>query len=177
MVNYQQGKIYKIVCNITGKVYVGSTCVNFLSQRLANHVSAYRKYVSTHNIQYVSSFSIFENNSYKILLLEMCPCDNKEELLMRERYYIENIACVNLRNPCRTQEDINEWNKNYRNKKREQVRAVNKKSKEKHKEKNKVRDKQWREDNKEKVKQTQDRFNEIRRIKTLYLNQLKYYNI
>ena len=46
MVNYQQGKIYKIVCNMTGMVYVGSTCEQRLSQRLARHVLNYKKFLN-----------------------------------------------------------------------------------------------------------------------------------
>ena len=34
---YQEGKIYKIVCNITGEVYYGSTIEKYLSSRLAKH--------------------------------------------------------------------------------------------------------------------------------------------
>ena len=38
MVNYQLSKIYKIVCNITGKIYIGSTTKKYLAERLAQHV-------------------------------------------------------------------------------------------------------------------------------------------
>jgi hypothetical protein len=38
MVNYELAKIYKIVCNKTGMVYIGSTCQRLLSQRLSGHV-------------------------------------------------------------------------------------------------------------------------------------------
>ena len=36
MVNYQNAKIYRIVCNVTGKQYIGSTVSN-LSTRLSQH--------------------------------------------------------------------------------------------------------------------------------------------
>ena len=39
MVNYQLGKIYKIVDLDSNKCYVGSTCEPTLARRLANHVS------------------------------------------------------------------------------------------------------------------------------------------
>jgi hypothetical protein len=38
MPNYANGKIYKIVCNITGEQYIGATTQK-LSQRLTCHVS------------------------------------------------------------------------------------------------------------------------------------------
>jgi len=40
--DYSQGKIYKIVCNITNEVYFGSTKEKYLSRRLSRH----KRYVS-----------------------------------------------------------------------------------------------------------------------------------
>ena len=37
MPDYKKGQIYRIVCNITGKIYVGSTTQS-LSCRLAAHI-------------------------------------------------------------------------------------------------------------------------------------------
>ena len=45
MRNYGNGKIYKIVCGTTGKVYVGSTTKTYLSQRLFAHYDAYCKHL------------------------------------------------------------------------------------------------------------------------------------
>eukprot|EP01050_Picozoa_sp_SAG11_P027380 SAG11_NODE_6909_length_1227_cov_20.484043_1_plen_39_part_01 len=38
MVNYKNGKIYKIQCFVTNKIYIGSTSQLYLSQRLKDHV-------------------------------------------------------------------------------------------------------------------------------------------
>ena len=43
MPDYSKGKIYRIVCNTTGKVYIGSTSQDYLSQRLRKHVEEYKK--------------------------------------------------------------------------------------------------------------------------------------
>ena len=43
MPDYQQGKIYKIVCNTTGLLYIGSTTQKFLSSRLSGHMRNYKK--------------------------------------------------------------------------------------------------------------------------------------
>ena len=40
MVNYDNGKIYKIKSNQTNKIYVGSTTKTYLSQRMDQHRSA-----------------------------------------------------------------------------------------------------------------------------------------
>jgi hypothetical protein len=83
MERYQNGKIYNIVCNITGKVYIGSTCKKLLSQRLAGHVSDFKgwKDGKRHNI---TSFQILEGGDYYIELLELVPCNSKDELLIKE---------------------------------------------------------------------------------------------
>ncbi len=104
MPNYQLGKIYKIVCNTTGKVYYGSTCEPTLARRLAKHVGCYKFWKNGNNEKkgYITSFLIIENNDYDIILVEKCPCDDKMDLLKRERYYIENNECVNKSIPSRT---------------------------------------------------------------------------
>jgi predicted GIY-YIG superfamily endonuclease len=42
--DYSRGKIYKIVCNITNKIYIGSTCEPTLARRLAWHVQDFKKW-------------------------------------------------------------------------------------------------------------------------------------
>ena len=44
MPDYKLGKIYKIECQITGEVYVGSTCEPTLARRLANHVGGFNSW-------------------------------------------------------------------------------------------------------------------------------------
>ena len=96
MVNYKDGKIYKIVCNVTGKIYIGSTCKKLLSSRLAQHNYEFKNHPKC------SSRVILENNNYNIILIELFSCDTKDELLKRERYYIEQNECVNIRIDGRT---------------------------------------------------------------------------
>jgi len=85
MVNYQLGKIYKIVDNTNGNVYIGSTCEPTLARRLAGHIGNYKKYLNG-KYHYVTSFKILENNNYDMVLIEKFPCDSKEELHARERF-------------------------------------------------------------------------------------------
>jgi hypothetical protein len=110
MVDYSLGKIYKIVCNTTGKCYIGSTCRPFLSQRLSKHMSHYQEYLNGKGC-YVSSYEILENDNYEIILLENYPCKSKDELCDKERFYIENNSCVNLVIPFRTKEELAECKK------------------------------------------------------------------
>jgi hypothetical protein len=104
MVNYNQGKIYKIVCNETGNQYIGSTVEPTLARRLTGHKRNYNAYLNgKHN--YVSSFEILKSNSYDIILIENFPCETKDELHARERFHIESNKCVNMVIPTRTHKE------------------------------------------------------------------------
>ena len=109
MVNYQNGKIYKLVCNVSDKVYYGSTC-SLLCQRKAHHNDDYRLFLIGQRNYYLSAFNVLENKDYDIILVEKYPCDNKEELHKRERYYIDNNFCVNKYIPTRTNNEYKKDN-------------------------------------------------------------------
>ena len=78
MVNYQNGKIYKIINENNEVIYIGST-VQELSQRYTTH---------TH-----------KSPNHKIILIEKNPCNSKEELIKREQEIIDEYP--NLLNKCR----------------------------------------------------------------------------
>ncbi len=107
MVNYNLGKIYKIVCNTTGLVYIGSTCEPTLARRLAGHRISYNQYLKG-NGNNVTSFTLLEKNNYEIILIENCPCESKDELHKQERIYIESMICVNKVIPSRKIEEYKE---------------------------------------------------------------------
>ncbi len=111
MDRYKNGKIYKIVCNVTGKVYIGSTCLPTLAKRLAQHRTPYKRFLDKKKEKYMTSFKVLENNNYSIILIEEYPCETKDQLLARERYYIENNECVNKNIPNRTMKEYHEANK------------------------------------------------------------------
>jgi hypothetical protein len=68
MNKYSNGKIYMLKCNLTNKVYIGSTCSS-LSNRLKQHLYNYKQFLND-NYNFVTSFLILENNDYKIVLIE-----------------------------------------------------------------------------------------------------------
>ena len=109
MPNYSNGKIYKLVCDTTKKIYIGSTTLK-LCKRLAHHNSDFKIY-NKGNKKYNTSYEILENDNYQIVLLENVKCDNREELLQRERFYIENMECVNKCIPIRSKTEKKEINK------------------------------------------------------------------
>jgi hypothetical protein len=114
MVNYAESKIYKIVCNVTGLVYIGSTCEPTLAKRLTKHVGTYRCYLNN-KYHYVTSFKVIENSDYYIELIEKYPCNDKDELLQRERHWSNQIYCVNkYKAGLYNQLGVKEYNKQYR---------------------------------------------------------------
>jgi transcription-repair coupling factor (superfamily II helicase) len=115
----------------------------------------------------VSSFKIIENNNYDIILVEEFPCQNKDQLHARERFFIENTECVNKYIPTRTpkeyyedhKEKISErWkqyyetNKEKLNEKKKEYLLKNKEKLNENKGKIKEYNKQYRLKNKEKLK-------------------------
>jgi hypothetical protein len=108
MPDYQNSKIYKIVCGVTGLQYIGTTTkttlqfgdkiIPALDMVLRKYKSLYKKYYE--NDLYgsnLASFKVLENNSASIELIEDYPCQTKEELFKRERHHIESRDCVNQR--------------------------------------------------------------------------------
>ena len=148
MERYQNGKIYKIVCNITGKVYIGSTCKKLLSQRLAGHVSCFKGWKNGKKCS-MTSFQILEGNDYYIELLENVCCNSKDELLIKERFYIQSIKCVNkYKNLNITEEDKKEWRKEWYNKNIDTIKEKQKEYYENNKNKKKEYQKDYRENKK-----------------------------
>jgi len=102
--DYANGKIYRIICEETGRQYIGSTC-STLVKRLSGHKRSKR-----------CACKDFINP--KIILIEDYPCERKEQLLMRERYHMENMDCINIRRSIISKEErkINDQNKYIRRK-------------------------------------------------------------
>jgi len=98
---YDNGKIYKLIDNTNGNVYIGST-VQTLSKRKSQHKEEKNKCMSKF---------IIANGDYDIMLIENYPCKSKKQLLSRERYYIENNECINQVIPGRTYDEWYEINK------------------------------------------------------------------
>jgi len=70
--------IYKIVCNKTNLIYIGSTKQK-LEYRLKDHIRCYNKWLENNSNNYYTSFEIIKNNDYKIELIEKIYTEDKEE--------------------------------------------------------------------------------------------------
>jgi hypothetical protein len=125
MPDYQLGKIYKLVGN--GKVYVGSTTRPLLCQRMSEHRSKCKLWKKGTNKTYTTSFECLEDPKCYIELLEVYPCDSRDELHKCERKWIEALECINKVIPTRT---VKEYDKIYREQNKERIKKEYEKNKE-----------------------------------------------
>ena len=104
MVNYQNGKIYKIEDVGGNMCYIGSTTKDFLSKRMAEHRTVYTCYKNgkANNFTVFNIFDKYGVENCRIVLIELFPCDTKDELTGRESHYIRTVECVNKMIPDRT---------------------------------------------------------------------------
>jgi hypothetical protein len=113
MPNYQQGKIYKLVSPHTDYIYIGSTTKKYLCQRLGGHTTSFNYKIKT-GLGSNSSHDLIQFGDVEIILLESYPCNSKDELHSRERYWIENTDnVINARKkPHITEEERHEYSLN-----------------------------------------------------------------
>ena len=133
MTDYSTGKIYKLTSNQTDDIYIGSTVCK-LCKRMTKHRNDYKRYNNGKH-HYVSSFEIVKYDDCKIILVELFPCNSREELTAREQHHIDNTQCIN-KSRAYTGLTITEYQKQYREDNKEILKEKNK---------------QYREDNREKV--------------------------
>ena len=140
--NYNNGKIYKIINLKNEVIYIGSTAQEKLCKRFSTHKH--------------------RGNGNKIVLLELYPCSCKEELVKKEQEVIEQYD--NLLNQVRAyrveeykQEQNKEYYKKYFEKNRDKIKLYRDNNKEKIKEylkqyrENTGYNKEYYEENKNKI--------------------------
>jgi hypothetical protein len=168
MPDYQNGRIYKIIDLDTNEYYIGSTTIA-LSQRLAQHVSSYKCYLNGKGNN-ITSFKIIEQGNYDIVLIELFPCESKEQLHAKESHYCQSITCVNkIKNQglLKALGGQMEYKKQYDNQHKDEI----KKYREQHKEQNKQynvankdhiteRKKQYKLDHKKKIAEQDKQYRE-----------------
>jgi len=174
--NYQKGKIYKIESHLGDKIYIGSTTKEYLSQRMTSHRKDYNRWKLGKRGN-VKSFELFEEygiENCKILLLELCPCNSKDELSAKEANYIRTLKCVNKVIPGRTLMQYVEDNKDKILEKQKQYYETHKEQKKQYVEDNKDKIRQYKEDNKDKIKKYyEENKDKIKEYKCNYYQQTK----
>lgn len=130
--NINKGKIYKLVPKIINEneeplIYIGSTNEKYLSSRLAKHKTNYKRYLdgkTNHSSSYIL-FDKYKLDGVEIILIENFNCNTKYELLLKEKYYIENNVCVNKIKYNKPQNDyIKKYNQEYRLKNKNKFKDI-----------------------------------------------------
>jgi hypothetical protein len=163
MVNYSNGKIYKIEAlnaPMDEKVYVGSTTKQYLSQRMDKHRSDYKQWKEskTHKI---TSFDLFDRYGVEncvIVLIELVNANSKDELHAREKHYIKTMNSINKCIPVPTKEERKEYMDNWKANNIEHYIAHRKQYRLDNKELIFEAKKKYREENKEKLKETKKNY-------------------
>jgi hypothetical protein len=149
MVNYSNGKIYKIEPvsgGEDGDVYIGSTTKKYLSQRMSEHRRAYTSWQKWDKRK-TSVYNIFEKygvDDCQITLIETVDAKSKDELLARESFHIKSVNCVNKIVVGRTRQQYDLVHK-------DKIDAYNKKYHQDNKDKIHARGVIYREVNKDKI--------------------------
>jgi hypothetical protein len=161
MPDYSKSKIYKLTSSNSNEIYIGSTILN-LANRKAHHVNDYKRYLLG-KVKYITSFKIIEyGGDIDICLLEEYPCNNKEQLHQRERFYIENNNCVNKNIPTRT---TREYMIKYRELNNIRLKETKSSYYELNKDKIREKKKEYRELNKDYIRQKKKEYNELNKDK------------
>ncbi len=116
MINYNNGKIYKIEPNYDHEeheIYIGSTTKDKLCQRMATHRMHYKQWKEGTRNKTMSHelFDKYGIENCSIILIENVNANNKDELLAREKYHINTLKCINKYVPRQTKHEYYEKNK------------------------------------------------------------------
>jgi hypothetical protein len=116
MNKYENGKIYKIeaINGEEGDIYIGSTSQKYLCNRMGKHRKVYKDYKANKPVAKTTPFILFDKYGVEnciITLLELVNCQCKEELLAKERFYLQTLQCVNKNVPLRTNKEYYQDNK------------------------------------------------------------------
>ena len=156
MVNYGKTKIYKIWSPLGDKIYIGATTKEYLSQRMDEHRSKYKRYLKLQPQTNCTSVLIFDEygveNCY-IELIEAKECNSKDEQTKIEGKYIREMNCVNKNIPDRSDKEKKEYYEEYYKKNKINLVINNKQYYENNKDKINEQCKKYRIDNKEKLKE------------------------
>jgi len=160
---YEKGKIYKLCCKdptIT-EIYIGSTLNQY--RRKHEHKGTCNNPNNRRYNLYVYQF-IRENGGFEnwdLVILEEYPTENKNELVWKEREYIELLkpALNCVKRPIITVEEKSEQNRELERKRREnnpdKFRERSRRYRENNPEKISEKGRRYRENNKQKISEYQ----------------------
>eukprot|EP00732_Lithocolla_globosa_P007216 Lithocolla_globosa_v1_NODE_8967_length_761_cov_131.483003.p1 type:complete len:157 gc:universal NODE_8967_length_761_cov_131.483003:664-194(-) len=104
---YTNGKIFKIVSDEIDSVFIGSTCQPLYKVK-SDHKCNYIKWLENGKQgRFSHSYDIIKYGDYDVILIEEYECDNRDQLLRRERFWMEELRekCINFKKSRRTEEE------------------------------------------------------------------------
>ena len=119
MNKYQEGKIYRIKPTVEhpdDDVYYGST-VQKLYNRFGGHKGGYCRKQRGEKVSNMTVFVLFDKygrQNCMIELIDLFPCQSRQELERKEREWIVGNPCVNKILPAQNVEEKKERKKKYR---------------------------------------------------------------
>lgn len=139
---YSRGKVYKLTNTTDNHIYIGSTC-STLTKRLQNHKDKSK----TRTSKVYTHLSDIGWENVHIELLEEYSCDNKFQLLERERKHITELKpSLNTKIPTQT------WKERY-DANRDEILHKQKEYRDNNPDKVSAQRSRYREENKEMLKQ------------------------
>ena len=115
------GYVYKIVyigAELDEEVlpYIGSTKCS-LTRRFAQHRDDFKKWndgKKRSKVMVYDNFLKYGKENFRIIEVERCEVEDKQQLLMREQYWMENIRCCNKCNAIgRNKDNLKAYSKQY----------------------------------------------------------------
>jgi len=95
----EESKIYRIHSLLSpDECYIGSTCLVNIDDRLERHKKDYALWKMGLKKDTYTIFTLFDKyelSSFIIILLEKPIVDTQQELLEREKHFINSISCIN----------------------------------------------------------------------------------
>lgn len=147
-----KGRVYEIVCNITGKRYIGSTTLS-LSRRMSKHEWDYNnRHENTH---VTASCEILKNKDYESNVLREYDIENRRELEKYEQKFIDKLECINKKRAFNSHEYNNEQRRLHRKNNPELYKQqwLNKMQDDDFREKHRVRAKAFYHENREIIRE------------------------
>ena len=153
------GYIYRIKHKVLNLYYYGST-IQTLKERWGKHMDSYKH---KGDISIYKYFDLFNVEDFYIHFVDLVKFENKDDLLEREQWFIDNFGCVNDRNAwgCnlkRKKENKKKYMKQYRNENKDRIREKDKEHYEKNKDKIRERQKKYRDENKDRLNENSRKY-------------------
>lgn len=130
---YWSGKIYKIINNTTSQFYIGSTTKK-IEHRFQEHISC-SKNEEKYSAKIYKHMRETDIDDWSVSLIQIFPCETKDELREREQYYIALLKPeLNEFKAYCPEETQSEYNAVYRKDNRAKIAETNKNYRDKNKE-------------------------------------------